>query len=163
MFDLPQPVLAICETLKAHGHQAFVVGGAVRDLLMERDPHDYDVATNAKPEAVLAAFPHTYATGLKHGTVTVHAGEMDIEVTTFRADQGCADGRHPDEVVFVDNIEQDLARRDFTINAIALDPLTGTLVDPFMGEAAIRAKLILAVGDPDQRLQRLQHLDPHPG
>jgi tRNA nucleotidyltransferase (CCA-adding enzyme) len=151
MFDLPPEVREVCRSLHLQGHAAFVVGGAVRDLLMGREPHDYDVATNAKPNEVLRVFPHTYATGLKHGTVTVHAGEMDIEVTTFRADQGCADGRHPDEVVFVDDIEQDLARRDFTMNALALNPTTGTIVDPFGGERDINNLLIRAVGDPHLR------------
>ena len=146
--------IAACEvirTLRDAGHAAFIVGGAVRDLLLGRAAHDFDVATAATPATVQALFPRVIPTGIKHGTVTVMQGPDAIEVTTFRVDQGGADGRHPDAVTFVTDIREDLARRDFTVNALALDPTTGEIVDPFGGQADLAARTLRAVGDASAR------------
>lgn len=154
---VPQAVLLVCGELQEDGHQAFVVGGAPRDILLGRPVHDWDVATSATPEQVQAAFRRTVPTGLKHGTVTVliktdwSETEEHIEVTTFRGDQGGEDGRHPDSVVFVKTAEEDLARRDFTMNALAMDATTGAMVDPFGGRKDIERRVIRAVGDPNAR------------
>jgi len=149
---IPDAVLTVCRELRRHRHAAFVVGGAVRDLLLGRTPHDFDVATDARPETVLAIFPHTVATGLKHGTVTVVPQVGDpVEVTTFRSERGFSDGRHPDIVTFVDHIEEDLARRDFTINAMALEPLGREIVDPFGGRRDLFDGVLRCVGKPEDR------------
>lgn len=135
------------------GHQAFLVGGLVRDSLVGRPGADFDVATSALPEQVLELFKgFSVPTGLKHGTVTVLTdNDQPVEVTTFRRDNNYADGRHPFDVTFVSTIEEDLARRDFTMNAIAYDPLTDTIVDPFHGELDIVLGTVRAVGDPIAR------------
>jgi tRNA nucleotidyltransferase (CCA-adding enzyme) len=116
--------------LQSSGFAAYAVGGAVRDSVMGRgEPEDWDVATSAHPEMVMELFPHSIPTGIKHGTVTVVIDGHTLEVTTFRRDEGYTDARHPDNVVFVDSIEEDLLRRDFTMNALAYDPTSNTLVD----------------------------------
>ena len=147
----PQEVFALCTIIRDGGHIAYIVGGSVRDMLMGREPHDFDVATSATPERVMELFDRTIPTGIKYGTVTVLMGERPIEVTTFRTDQGGTDGRHPDSVLFGETIEGDLARRDFTMNAIAFNPLTGELVDPFGGAEDINGGVIRCVGNPDER------------
>lgn len=147
--------LAICQKLNAAGHQAFVVGGCVRDLLLGLEPKDWDITTDATPNQVMNLFK-TIPTGLKHGTVTVVMGsgvENHFEVTTFRIEGNYVDGRRPEEVFFVQNIEQDLARRDLTINAIAYDPITDYLADPFFGTVDLQAEIIKAVGNPVSRFQ----------
>lgn len=141
---------ACCAALWQAGFGAYPVGGCVRDLLLGREPGDWDVTTNALPEQVMAVFDHTVPTGIRHGTVTVIIDGTAIEVTTFRTEAGYSDARHPDGVRFDATLEQDLARRDFTINAMALDR-DGALVDPFGGQADLRAKRIRCVGDPDRR------------
>lgn len=141
----------ICETLQGAGHKAYCVGGSVRDTLMGREAHDWDIATSARPEQVVALFPRVEPTGLQHGTVSVIFDGTAYEVTTFRSDGDYSDGRRPDGVTFVDTVEQDLARRDFTVNAIAFDPVTGDLVDPFGGQEDIASRTICCVGDPDAR------------
>jgi tRNA nucleotidyltransferase (CCA-adding enzyme) len=157
MFDasaIPDDVLQILRRLREAGHAAFVVGGSVRDLLLGRPPGDFDVATSAHPEATLKIFGSRYAipTGLQHGTVTVLAGEppaqRHVEVTTFRGEGAYLDGRRPSTVTFSATLAEDLSRRDFTMNAIAYDPTTGALVDPFAGQVDIGRKLIRTVGDP---------------
>jgi tRNA nucleotidyltransferase (CCA-adding enzyme) len=151
---IPQEVLAVCQRLRAAGHAAFIVGGSVRDLLVGRPPGDFDVATSARPEVTLDIFGSRYAipTGLQHGTVTVLAGEppaqRHVEVTTFRGEGAYLDGRRPATVTFSATLAEDLSRRDFTINAIAYDPATGTIVDPFDGRGDIGRKLLRTVGDP---------------
>ena len=140
----------VLSTLVRAGHSAYVVGGAVRDLLSGRVPADFDVATSARPDEVMALFPHTIPTGVAFGGVTVPVGEERIEVTTYRADGAYRDGRRPESVRFSADIGEDLLRRDFTIGAMALSP-DGTLIDPTGGRADLAAHLIRAVGDPAQR------------
>lgn len=149
-FTLPAPVAGCCSALRQAGYQAFPVGGCVRDLLLGRSPEDWDVTTSASPEEILACFPRAVLTGGAFGTVTVLTDGVSIEVTPFRTETGYSDGRHPDGVVFVSTLEEDLARRDFTVNAMALDE-AGRVVDPFGGQADLARKLIRCVGDPDRR------------
>ena len=153
--QVPEGVRELCARLERAGHEAYVVGGAVRDLLLHgrHASGDWDVATSARPEAVVALFPRVVATGLRHGTVTVvdRARGLTVEVTTYRTEAGYADGRRPDAVRFVDNLEEDLSRRDFTMNALALHPGHGELVDPFGGASDLVARRIRAVGDAQRR------------
>ena len=142
---------AVCAALREHGHEAYLVGGALRDLLRGAAPKDWDVATSALPDQVLGIFPRVIPTGVKYGTVTVLQGEAKIEVTAFRSDGAYSDGRHPDRVVFGASIEADLARRDFTINAMAYDPVDRRLVDPFGGRQDLRRKILRTVGPPADR------------
>jgi tRNA nucleotidyltransferase (CCA-adding enzyme) len=152
--DLPNDVLAVCRRLRDAGHAAYLVGGSIRDLLLGRQPGDFDVATSAHPEETLRIFGSRFAipTGLQHGTVTVVAGEpgapRHVEVTTFRGEGAYLDGRRPSQVTFSATLEEDLSRRDFTMNAIAYDPQTGTVVDPFDGQGDLVRKLVRTVGDP---------------
>ena len=132
------------------GYAAYFVGGCVRDALLGRPVKDIDIATAARPETVMALFPQAIPTGLQHGTVTVPLGEWKYEVTTFRAESDYSDGRHPDAVSFLDDVEGDLERRDFTVNAMAVDA-DGRLVDPFGGRRDLEAKVLRAVGDPEAR------------
>lgn len=147
---LPKHILAIIETLAQAGFEAFAVGGCVRDLLMGRVPHDYDLTTNALPQQTLELFPRAVPTGLKYGTVTVLSEGGPVEVTTFRVDGDYTDARRPDAVQFSSKITDDLSRRDFTVNAMAYSPMLG-LCDPFDGREDAKAKLIRAVGDPETR------------
>ena len=149
---VPAPVRRLCRRLWAAGKEALPVGGCVRDLLLGRAPGDWDVTTSALPEEVMALFRRAIPTGLKHGTVTVLSGPMAVEVTTFRREEGYADGRHPDAVAFDATLEQDLGRRDFTINAMAL-ARDGSIADPFGGQADLAAGLVRCVGDPDRRFR----------
>jgi len=137
--------LSIIERLEKAGFQAYLVGGCVRDLLLGRKPEDYDVCTDALPDQVQSLFPRTIATGIRHGTVTVIAGGHPVEVTTFRVEGAYRDRRRPDRVRFVRRVEEDLARRDFTINAMARD-LRGALIDPFGGGRDLERGVIRAVG-----------------
>src|ERR1700758_4931672 len=129
---------SILQTLRQSGFQAYLVGGCVRDLLLQRDPKDYDVATNATPDQVMRIFPETYAVGVQFGVVLVPAPEEDVasnvstktvEVATVRSDVGYSDGRHPDEVRFSQDPREDVARRDFTINGMLLDSVSGDVLD----------------------------------
>lgn len=139
-----------CRTLRDAGFDAYPVGGCVRDLLLGRVPGDWDVATSARPEQAMALFEHVVPTGVKHGTITVILKDEPIEVTTFRGESGYSDGRHPDEVRFDATLEEDLSRRDFTINAMALAP-DGKIVDLFGGQADLKDGIIRCVGKPEQR------------
>ena len=154
--QLPASVCAVIDALEKRGFEAWVVGGFVRDALRGVTPHDADIATNAHweqtREACLASGMAVHETGTKHGTVTVVYQNEPIEVTTFRTEGAYTDHRHPDSVLFVDTIEQDLARRDFTINAMAFHPVRG-LVDPFDGQNDLANKIIRCVNDPSTRLQ----------
>ncbi|CAN91247.1 MULTISPECIES: CCA tRNA nucleotidyltransferase [Sorangium] len=148
---VPEDVLGICRRLRERGKRGWIVGGCVRDLLRGQDAKDWDVATDARPEEVVAAFRKVIPTGIQHGTVTVLVRGVPYEVTTLRGDGTYSDGRRPDRVEFVDDITADLARRDFTMNAIAIDPVDGHLIDPFGGRSDLEAKIIRAVGDPGER------------
>lgn len=152
MIVLPGGAAALIDRLERAGYTAWAVGGGVRDSLRGETPHDWDVATSARPGELLRALGGLTVrpTGLKHGTVTVRADGADFEVTTYRVESAYSDGRHPDRVEFVDAIEDDLARRDFTINAMAWHPARG-LCDPFGGQDDLRRGLIRAVGDPARR------------
>ena len=149
---MPEAIRAALERLEAAGYEAWLVGGCVRDRLMGAEPHDYDLTTSATPAEVEAVFAgeKVIETGLAHGTVTVLLSGEPVEITTFRAESGYSDHRHPDAVAFTRSLRDDLARRDFTVNAIAMDA-RGTLCDPFGGQADLQAGIIRAVGDPDER------------
>jgi len=140
------------DILKSHGFSAYAVGGCVRDLLLSETPNDFDITTSARPEETLEAFAgcKTIETGLKHGTVTVLIGGQPLEITTFRTDGEYLDNRRPESVGFSRNIEDDLCRRDFTVNAMAYSDEEG-LVDFFGGKQDLRDKLIRCVGDADTR------------
>ena len=142
---------SVCLDLQARGFAAYLVGGAVRDLLRGESPTDWDIATDARPEEVMALFPGTLPTGIKYGTVTVRRDGRSIEVTTFRGDGAHSDGRHPDQVTFGASIEEDLGRRDFTANAMAYDPASGRLVDPYGGRYDLRRRILRTVGNPAER------------
>lgn len=133
------------------GYKAYLVGGAVRDMLMKVPAHDWDVATNATPQDVIKLFKFVVPTGIEHGTVTVHYKGNEIEVTTFRTEAGYSDGRHPDSINYAATIEEDLARRDFTMNAIAASLEDGTITDPYGGQDDIKNKLIRTVGAAHER------------
>lgn len=149
---LPEGAAFILERLHARGYQAYVVGGCVRDTLMGLTPKDFDVCTDALPEQMRDAFAdcRVIETGLKHGTLTVLCCHIPYEVTTFRVDGAYSDHRHPDGVTFVTDVTADLARRDFTVNAMAWNPETG-LVDAFGGQEDLASRLIRCVGDPETR------------
>ena len=149
---LPAPVAELLARLKQAGFSAYAVGGCVRDSLLGMEPHDWDICTSALPEQMQEVFSgyRTVETGLKHGTLTVIADHLPYEVTTFRIDGDYTDHRHPDSVIFVDDLTRDLARRDFTVNAMAWSPDAG-LQDPFGGQQDLSAKIIRCVGEPEQR------------
>ncbi len=144
----PAPVLDVLRALAAAGHRSWLVGGAVRDLLLHRPrpASDFDVATPARPEEVTRLFPRVIPTGVEHGTVTVLARGEPVEVTTFRGEGAYRDGRRPESVTFLTDLEEDLARRDFTMNALAFDPLGPEFRDPFGGRADLRRRRVRAVG-----------------
>lgn len=153
-FDLsvvPKDVFGICEKLRSARKRAWIVGGCVRDSVLGKPVADWDVCTDARPEELMKLFPRAIPTGLQHGTVTLVMRGHHYEVTTLRGETTYSDGRRPDAVHFVDDITADLARRDFTINAIAVDPWTGELVDPFDGRSDIDRKMIRAVGNARER------------
>lgn len=146
----------ICKILQGAGFQAFIVGGCVRDLILGQTPKDWDITTNALPEQVMELFPKNYPTGLQHGTITVAMGngvENHFEITTYRIESEYDDGRRPNSVSFVNDIKEDLSRRDLTINAMAYDPISKELCDPFNGAEDLKNKLIRAVGNANKRFQ----------
>ena len=150
--QLPSKAKTIFTQLENAGYECYLVGGCVRDMLMGKEPHDVDITTNATPEETKAVFAdfHTLDIGIKHGTVTVMLEGEPIEITTYRKESTYSDGRHPDSVSFTKNINDDLSRRDFTVNAIAYNPKTG-LVDPFGGQNDIKSKTLRCVGKPTER------------
>ena len=150
MLFIPPEIQFIIHTLSKNGFEAYLVGGCVRDMLMDITPHDYDITTSAPPEAILAIFEKTVPTGIKHGTVTVINGGIAAEVTTYRADGDYADHRRPQSVTFVKSLKEDLARRDFTVNAIAYNKTEG-VKDFFGGIDDINNKILRAVGEPEKR------------
>ena len=153
-FEIPDGARRILQTLNSAGHEAYLVGGCVRDLLRGVEPNDWDICTSALPEETEQCFAdrRVIETGLKHGTVTVLEDGEPYEITTYRTEGPYSDSRRPDFVRFVPNLEEDLARRDFTMNAIAMD-LEGNLRDPYGGADDIKSRLIRCVGEPDQRFQ----------
>ncbi len=148
---VPPAVLEVIKGLQAGGFRAFLVGGCVRDMLREQPPKDFDVASSALPADVQRLFKKVIPTGIEHGTVTVVLRGLHVEVTTFRAEADYVDGRRPSKVEFHDDIEADLGRRDFTMNAIAWDPITGQKVDPFGGEADLHRQVVRCVRDALER------------
>ncbi|MDO5602765.1 MAG: HD domain-containing protein [Oscillospiraceae bacterium] len=152
--ELPGAVVKLIEKLEQAGFEAWAVGGCVRDFLLKKRAQDYDVCTSAKPEEIKRAFAGAAVleTGIAHGTVTVLLDGMAVEVTTYRAEDGYSDGRRPDRVCFLQDITQDLARRDFTINAMAYHPSRG-LKDPFGGRHDLEQGVLRCVGDPQARFQ----------
>ena len=151
-FRLNSDVICVLSTLSARGYEAYIVGGSVRDMIIGKTPTDYDITTSATPEEIKAAFSgeRIIETGIKHGTVTVMYGGNPYEITTYRIDVGYSDNRHPDEVAFTASLNEDLARRDFTVNAMCIDK-DGNLVDIFDGVGDIRRAVISAVGNPVRR------------
>jgi tRNA nucleotidyltransferase (CCA-adding enzyme) len=152
LIDLvPSDVLGLCKRLRERGKRGWIVGGCVRDLLRGGRAKDWDVCTDARPEEVMRMFPKVIPTGIQHGTVSVLMKGTPYEVTTLRGEGAYTDGRRPDAVEFVDDITADLARRDFTVNAIALDPVDGHVIDPFGGQADLAARVLRAVGKAEDR------------
>ncbi len=148
---VPDDLLQFARRLSDAGHGAYLVGGAVRDALLGRPAGDFDIATDATPEQVQALFRRVIPTGIQHGTVTVLLPAHKVEVTTFRTEHGYSDGRRPDRVEYASRIEDDLSRRDFTINAMAWDILGRRLVDPWDGRGDLSRRIVRAVGDPALR------------
>ncbi|MBK7864795.1 MAG: [cytidine(C)-cytidine(C)-adenosine (A)]-adding enzyme [Archangiaceae bacterium] len=151
MTEIPASVLEVHRRLKEAGFKAYLVGGCVRDRVLGKQPKDFDLATSARPEEVQRVFKKVIPTGIQHGTVTVIASGVHVEVTTFRTEGDYVDGRRPEKVEFHSDVEADLSRRDFTINAMAEDPITGERVDPFGGEADLKRHLVRCVRDPLER------------
>ena len=151
--SIPFGVWCILDELEKAGYKAYIVGGAVRDMLMGKIPHDYDITTSAHPEDIKRVFKGKCVTfAEKYGTITVRYGLEECEITTFRKERGYSDSRHPEEVEWADTIEEDLARRDFTINAMALSK-DGDIIDPFGGEADIKEGVVRCVGNPKDRFE----------
>ena len=148
----PKYVKQVLVTLQSRGYHAYLVGGCVRDMILGVHPQDWDICTDALPEQVREIFPRTLTVGIRHGTVTVMIHSHAVEVTTFRTEGGYADHRHPESVSFVGDLTSDLARRDFTMNAIALPP-DGLVADPFGGVEDIRKGIVRCVGEPDRRFE----------
>src|SRR4029077_13471713 len=161
MSEAKKHAAEIVSTLRKQGHQAYLAGGCVRDLLLSREPADFDVATDATPQQVMQIFPQTYAVGEQFGVVLVPepggaTGALarqgtTVEVATFRSDVGYSDGRHPDEVRFTKDPREDVQRRDFTINGMMLDPATNEVLDFVGGRDDLKAGIIRAIGDPERR------------
>jgi poly(A) polymerase len=143
----------ICRTLRESGYQAYLVGGCVRDLVLGREPADYDVATDATPDQVQRLFPRSLTVGAQFGVVVVTEDSVHVEVATFRSDVGYSDGRHPDRVEYSKRPQDDVLRRDFTINALLMDPATNQVLDFVGGREDLRAGIIRAIGDAQQRFQ----------
>ncbi len=160
MPNAKQHAAEIVRTLRERGHQAYFAGGCVRDLLLGREPADYDVSTDATPRQVMQIFPQTFAVGEQFGVVLVpepdrvpgeDARRSTVEVATFRSDVGCSDGRHPDKVRFTTDPREDVQRRDFTINGMMLDPATNEILDFVGGRDDLKAGIVRAIGDPERR------------
>lgn len=147
--NMPSDIL---KTLQNAGYEAYYVGGCVRDTLLGRPIHDWDITTSALPEEIMSCFSHFVPTGIKHGTITVLLNHVQAEVTTYRTDGSYSDGRHPEQVRFVNALSEDLGRRDFTINAMAMD-LDGRIIDLYGGKEDLQSGVVRCVGDPDRRFQ----------
>ena len=142
---------SICDTLRQNGFQALLVGGCVRDVLLGREPADYDVTTDATPDQAMALFPESVAVGAQFGVILIPRDGLKVEVATFRSDVGYSDGRHPDRVVYSKTPEEDVTRRDFTINGLLMRHDTGEVLDFVGGQADLKAKVIRAIGEPERR------------
>jgi poly(A) polymerase len=142
---------SVCDTLQSRSYQAFLVGGCVRDLLLGREPADYDVSTDATPEEVQRLFPASLAVGAQFGVVLVRQGSEKVEVATFRKDVGYSDGRHPDQVIYTTTAKEDVSRRDFTLNGLLMRHDTNEVLDYVGGQADLFAGIIRAIGEPDRR------------
>jgi tRNA nucleotidyltransferase (CCA-adding enzyme) len=150
--DVIKPTLIrIAQLLNRHGFECYLVGGSVRDLILRREVYDYDLATNAHPDSIRSIFKRSIPTGIKHGTITVIEDGITFEITTYRADGTYLDGRHPESIAFSDTLEEDIRRRDFTINGIAYNPLTDQLIDHVRGIEDIERKVIQTIGNPSDR------------
>lgn len=147
---IPEKVKFIIDELQKKGYEAYAVGGCVRDALLGRTPNDWDITTSALPEAIISCFSHTIPTGIKHGTVTVMIEKEPFEVTTYRIDGEYSDNRHPDNVTFTSNLKEDLSRRDFTINAMAYNGISG-ITDLFGGMDDLKKGIVRTVGSPNER------------
>src|SRR5262249_37339087 len=148
----PDSAIEIVKELRHHGHEAYLVGGCVRDMVMRIEPADYDIATSAHPETIMRIFPRTEGIGAQFGVVLVIHRGHPFEVATFRSDQAYVDGRRPTGVVFTD-AQQDVLRRDFTINGLLYDPIDGHVIDYVGGQEDIQAKIVRAIGDPHARFE----------
>src|SRR3982074_1310324 len=144
---------SICNTLRRSGYQALLVGGCVRDLLLGREPADYDVTTDATPKQVVKLFPERVAVGAQFGVILIPRDGLKVEVATFRSDVGYSDGRHPDSVVYSKTPQEDVQRRDFTINGLLMRHDSGEVLDYVGGQADLKAKIIRAIGEPDRRFR----------
>ena len=144
---------SICDALRRNRYQALLVGGCVRDLLLGREPADYDVTTDATPDQVAALFPESVAVGAQFGVILIPRDGVKVEVATFRSDTGYSDGRHPDSVVYSKAPQEDVQRRDFTINGLLMRHDTGEVLDYVDGQADLKAKVIRAIGEPDRRFE----------
>ena len=142
---------SVCDILQRQGHQAFLVGGCVRDILLDREPADYDVSTDATPSEVLRLFPQAIDVGAHFGVVLLYENSLKVEIATFRSDLGYSDGRHPDQVVYSQTPQEDVQRRDFTINGLLMRHDTGEVLDFVGGRADLDAGIIRAIGDPSRR------------
>lgn len=149
--ELPERVKEALLRLKGDGNEAFIVGGAIRDLIIRGCTDDWDIATSARPERVKQLFPHNAPLGEKHGSVMAIFDGGTVDITTFRTEGAYSDSRRPDSVGYIRDVEQDLSRRDFTMNAMAWDPFDGRLIDPFGGSEDIKTRIIRAVGDARER------------
>ena len=149
----PRGALNIIKTLKNIGFECYLVGGCVRDAMIKKKPTEWDLTTNATPKQVAKLFKKAVPTGVKYGTVTIILPDGQYEITTYRSDAKYSDGRHPDKVRFTKSLKEDLARRDFTVNAMAYDPETKELVDIFNGQGDLKKKIIRAVGNPIKRFK----------
>ena len=156
-YPIPEEVSSVAAGLRSAGFEAYLVGGCVRDLFLKRTPKDWDITTNAKPEDIQRIFPDSYYTN-DFGTVGVKRETEDeslqiIEVTPYRTESGYSNKRHPDHIEFGNSLEEDLARRDFTINAIAYDESKGQIIDPYNGQKDIDIKVLRTVGNPEERFE----------
>ncbi|MFA5635870.1 MAG: CCA tRNA nucleotidyltransferase [Anaerovoracaceae bacterium] len=150
MLRLPKEITRVMKTIEDDGHKIYIVGGSLRDMLLGIEPADWDLASNAPSERLMELFPNAKSSGEKYGVIQVGEGDFSIDVAAFRIDGDYSDHRRPDEVVFTDNIEEDLARRDFTINGMAFHPQQG-VIDPYGGQKDLSERLIRTIGDPDKR------------
>ena len=152
LIQIPHDVEVILQTLMNEGYEAYIVGGCVRDALLNKIPDDWDITTSAKPHEVKQLFPKTFDTGIQHGTVTVRYNHTNYEITTYRIEDDYLDNRHPSSISFTNKLSEDLKRRDFTINAMAYNPIDG-LIDLFNGQSDLRHKTIRCVGNSQERFQ----------